>query len=87
MGYHIDKVDDFITIPNALKVYVYDRTWLNDFALPKKDNKGMTSWWLLDGASVIPVLALDLKPSDHVMDMCAAPGGKSLMILQTGSLG
>lgn len=42
-----------------------------------------TDYYLLDGASVLPVLALDLQPGDSVLDMCAAPGGKTLTILQT----
>lgn len=37
----------------------------------------------MDGASILPVLALDLQPEDAVLDMCAAPGGKTLSILQT----
>lgn len=37
----------------------------------------------MDGASLLPVLALDVKPGDRVLDMCAAPGGKSLLVLQT----
>lgn len=32
---------------------------------------------------MLPVLALDLQPGDVVLDMCAAPGGKALSILQT----
>lgn len=32
---------------------------------------------------MLPVLALDLQPGDVVLDMCAAPGGKALTILQT----
>lgn len=40
-------------------------------------------YYLLDGASVLPVLALDLQAGDVVLDMCAAPGGKTLSILQT----
>lgn len=42
-----------------------------------------TDYFLMDGASLLPVLALDVKPGDVVLDMCAAPGGKSLAILQT----
>lgn len=37
----------------------------------------------MDGASLLPVLALGVQPGDTVLDMCAAPGGKSLAILQT----
>lgn len=37
----------------------------------------------MDGGSILPVLALDLRPNDDVLDMCAAPGGKSLVALQT----
>jgi len=37
----------------------------------------------MDGGSLLPVLALDIQPEDTVLDMCSAPGGKSLAILQT----
>ena len=38
---------------------------------------------MMDAASVLPVIALDLQKDDHVLDLCAAPGGKTLAILQT----
>ena len=38
----------------------------------------------MDASSVLPVLALGLRPDDNVLDLCAAPGGKTLAILQTG---
>lgn len=40
-------------------------------------------YYLLNGSSLLPVLALGIEPHDTVLDMCAAPGGKSLMIWQT----
>jgi NOL1/NOP2/sun family putative RNA methylase len=37
-----------------------------------------TSVFIQDAGSVIPVLALDVDSSDCVVDMCAAPGSKTL---------
>lgn len=42
-----------------------------------------TDYFVLDGASVLPVLSLDLKPGDTLLDMCAAPGGKTLIAFQS----
>nr|KAG5706813.1 hypothetical protein BaRGS_004148 [Batillaria attramentaria] len=39
-------------------------------------------YYLLDAASILPVIALDLQPHDDVLDLCAAPGGKTLAMLQ-----
>ena len=37
----------------------------------------------MDAASLLPVLALNLQPTESVLDLCAAPGGKALAMLQT----
>lgn len=39
-------------------------------------------YYLLDASSLLPVLALDVFPESTVLDMCAAPGGKSVLISQ-----
>ena len=33
-------------------------------------------------SSLLPILALDIQGNDHILDLCASPGGKSLAILQ-----
>uniref|UniRef100_A0A0N4Z2B4 NOL1/NOP2/Sun domain family member 4 n=1 Tax=Parastrongyloides trichosuri TaxID=131310 RepID=A0A0N4Z2B4_PARTI len=76
--------DDFIYYPRNLKVYAYPRGVLSDYPAPWIDKKQVSGWWLLDGGSVVPVLALNIEKNDIILDMCAAPGGKSLLMLQTG---
>eukprot|EP01039_Chlorochromonas_danica_P005171 gene5173-5691_t len=46
------------------------------------DNQGLAVYYPLDAASLLPVLLLDVQPHHRVLDLCAAPGGKSLFILQ-----
>lgn len=41
----------------------------------------------MDGASLLPVLALSPEKGDLVLDLCASPGGKSLALLQTMLIG
>jgi len=36
-------------------------------------------YYLLDAASILPVEALAIQPGERVVDLCAAPGGKSLL--------
>ena len=43
----------------------------------------VAEYYAMDAASLLPVLALGLEPGCSVLDMCAAPGGKALAILQT----
>jgi len=42
-----------------------------------------SGYYTMDGASVLPVIALDVEPGCSVLDLCAGPGGKALAILQT----
>ena len=44
-------------------------------------------YYCMDGASLLPVLALGIEKDDTVLDLCASPGGKSLAILQTMLIG
>ncbi|XP_067298807.1 tRNA (cytosine(34)-C(5))-methyltransferase, mitochondrial [Pseudorasbora parva] len=47
----------------------------------------LKQYYLLNAASLFPVLTLNVKEGEHVLDLCAAPGGKSLAILQTATPG
>ncbi len=41
---------------------------------------GLVHPYLLDPASVLAAAALGVEPGDRVLDLCAAPGGKSLVL-------
>ncbi|KAK8102693.1 hypothetical protein PG984_015839 [Apiospora sp. TS-2023a] len=45
-------------------------------------SKGLTIHWNLDAASLLPVRLLNPVPGDKILDLCAAPGGKSLALAQ-----
>ena len=39
-------------------------------------------WWIQDAAAAMPVQLLDLQQGEDVLDLCAAPGGKTLQAAQ-----
>ncbi|KAL6426673.1 hypothetical protein ACFW04_009211 [Cataglyphis niger] len=77
------KKEAILTFPQYLNIYTFEEDNDSDFPSPKKGSTGVLDYYLLDGASILPTLALDLQPGDVILDMCAAPGGKALSILQT----
>lgn len=42
-------------------------------------------WWVQDAAAAIPVQVLAPKASEHILDLCAAPGGKALQLAAAGA--
>ncbi|KAF5897233.1 tRNA (cytosine(34)-C(5))-methyltransferase, mitochondrial, partial [Clarias magur] len=47
----------------------------------------LKQYYLMNAASLLPVLALDVKDGERVLDLCSAPGGKALAVLQTANPG
>ena len=41
-------------------------------------------WWVQDAASAIPARLLGLAPGSSVLDLCAAPGGKTAQLSKAG---
>lgn len=70
-------------IPENLHLFTYEKGNVSDFKGPRKSSTGVLSHFLMDGASILPPLVLNIKPGERVLDACAAPGGKSLLMLQT----
>lgn len=74
---------DNLVFPNQLQVYTFPRNVMEMFPAPSTGPSRNLNYYCLDGGSLFPVLALDLQPGQDVLDMCAGPGGKSLLALQT----
>ncbi|KAI4896492.1 hypothetical protein NFI96_020382, partial [Prochilodus magdalenae] len=47
----------------------------------------LKQYYLLNAASLLPVLALGVKDGEKVLDLCSAPGGKALALLQVATPG
>lgn len=43
------------------------------------------AWWVQDAAAALPVVVLAPQPGEHILDLCAAPGGKTLQLAAAGA--
>lgn len=43
-------------------------------------------WWVQDAAAALPTRLLAPKPGESALDMCAAPGGKTLQLAAAGAV-
>ncbi|MBN2905324.1 MAG: methyltransferase domain-containing protein [Rhodobacteraceae bacterium] len=43
------------------------------------------TWWVQDAAAALPARVLDPEPGERVLDLCAAPGGKTLQLAAAGA--
>ncbi|WP_319825530.1 RsmB/NOP family class I SAM-dependent RNA methyltransferase [Thalassovita sp.] len=41
-------------------------------------------WWVQDAAAAMPAKVLNVQPGEAVLDMCAAPGGKTMQLAAAG---
>ena len=51
-------------------------------ALPGYDSG---DWWVQDAAAAVPARVLAARAGEAVLDMCAAPGGKTMQLAATGA--
>ncbi|XP_059955793.1 tRNA (cytosine(34)-C(5))-methyltransferase, mitochondrial isoform X2 [Mesoplodon densirostris] len=73
-------VRDILTSPSCWQYAVL----LNRFKMPSERHQigNLKKYYLLNAASLLPVLALELRDGEKVLDLCAGPGGKSIALLQ-----
>ncbi|XP_031711115.1 5-cytosine rRNA methyltransferase NSUN4 [Anarrhichthys ocellatus] len=70
-----------------IKCFVFPRGDITRFKPARPDMCGLLGYYLMDAASLLPCLALDVQEGHNVLDLCAAPGGKTLALLQTQAIG
>jgi 16S rRNA C967 or C1407 C5-methylase (RsmB/RsmF family) len=49
---------------------------------PKLDSQGVLDTYVMDAASIFAAAALAPQPGEEILDLCAAPGGKSLVLAE-----
>ncbi len=67
-------------LANAAGLYVTPREQREALTHSHVVNDGRVL--VMNPASVLPVLALDPQPHESVLDLCAAPGGKTLLVAE-----
>lgn len=77
------ETEEDLKISENLQMYTYEKGNISSFVKPRTSSTGVSTHFLMDGASILPPLCLNIKPGERVLDACAAPGGKSLLMLQT----
>lgn len=56
--------------------------WRPSALQPERDEGGLLDGYVMDPASLAPAWALGVQPGDRVLDVCAAPGGKTLVLAE-----
>ncbi|XP_068011383.1 tRNA (cytosine(34)-C(5))-methyltransferase, mitochondrial [Melanerpes formicivorus] len=79
-GYHPAFQESLPYLPSSLRCYI--RRAHGRFPAQKHQAGKLKEYFLLNAASLLPVLALEVKDGEDVLDLCAAPGGKSVAVLQ-----
>lgn len=49
---------------------------------PERDERGLLGFYVLDPASVWVARSLEVRAGERVLDLCAAPGGKTLVLCE-----
>ncbi|XP_062237857.1 tRNA (cytosine(34)-C(5))-methyltransferase, mitochondrial isoform X2 [Platichthys flesus] len=73
--------DPSLTLPRpSLQCYIHP----NPLRFPSQAHRPgqLKQYYLLNAASLLPVLALQVRDGEKVLDLCSAPGGKALAVMQ-----
>lgn len=74
----IEALGGVLLLPDSVRIRSRDRSVE---ALPGYEG-GL--WWVQDAAASLPARLLQVAPGARVLDLCAAPGGKTAQLLNAG---
>ncbi|MGH1573047.1 RsmB/NOP family class I SAM-dependent RNA methyltransferase [Methylobacterium sp. P31] len=57
----------------------------NGPAIPELPGFQEAAWWVQDAAAAIPARLLSPRPGARILDLCAAPGGKTMQLAAAGA--
>lgn len=77
------EMETTLDFPENLHIFTYEKGNISDFMKARRSCTNVSSHYIMNGASILPPLALGVQPGDRVLDACSSPGGKSLLMLQT----
>lgn len=60
------EMDLNFKIPENLQLFTYEQGNISTFRSPRRTSTGVSSHFLMDGASILPPLVLNVQPGDHV---------------------
>ncbi|KAM4797139.1 tRNA (cytosine(34)-C(5))-methyltransferase, mitochondrial [Rhinophrynus dorsalis] len=84
-GYHLLSHETLSVPPETLKCYINRSP--GKFPSQRHQTGKLKEYYIMNASSLLPVLALEVKDGEKVLDMCSAPGGKSIAILQCAAPG
>lgn len=74
----IEALSGRLVLPDVVRIETRDRPVE---ALP---GYAEGQWWVQDLAASLPARLIDLQPGARVLDLCAAPGGKTAQLIKAG---
>ncbi len=72
-------------LPDAVTLPLGTRRLKNNGSITKLKGYAEGKWWVQDFSSALPVKLLDSLKGLHVLDLCAAPGGKTAQLIAAGA--
>jgi len=77
---HIAVLNPFVPYTGEKKHFSgIDYLEEDQFPAPERTLNSYMNYYLMDAASFLPIDALEIQTGDKIVDLCAAPGGKSLL--------